>query len=222
MTATAEILGLFTGEPQQRWEDKEPSAIRKTRAEGPVRVTRTGLSGDRQADRSVHGGPEMALHHYPSEHYAHWRAEFPVHHGKYRPGGFGENICSEGFAEEDLCIGDVFSVGAVRLQISQGRQPCWKLNMHTENPEQAATFRKSGKTGWYYRVLEEGDIQAGDALVLTERPCPDWNLREVILARFDPRLDPAVAKALSGLPQLTETWRASFAKKAEPGYTGES
>ncbi len=90
--------------------------------------------------------------------------------------------------------------------------------MHTDNPLQAAHFQKTGRTGWYFRVLQEGSFQAGDELTVVERPCPDWNLREVIHARFNPRLDPAVAKALSELEELAEPWRVSFAKKADPAF----
>jgi len=218
MNITAQILDLFIGSPAHRWEGKEHSAIGKTRADGPIDVTRTGLAGDRQADTAVHGGPEMALHHYPSEHHAHWRSAFPELEAVYGPGGFGENISSQGFTEADLCIGDIFNAGSARLQISQERQPCWKLNMHTDNPALAASFQRTGRTGWYFRVLEEGTIQAGDKLVLVDRPCPDWNLRDVILARFNPRLDPAVANALSQLEELTATWRAAFNKKVDPGF----
>ncbi|WP_269580613.1 MOSC domain-containing protein [Roseibium sp. Sym1] len=218
MSETARILDLYVGSPAHRWEGKEPSAIGKTRVDGPVEVTRTGLKGDRQADTAVHGGPEMALHHYPSEHHDHWRTAFPDLAEIYRPGGFGENLSSEGFTEKDLCIGDIFSAGAARLQISQGRQPCWKLNLHTGNPAQAASFQKTGRTGWYFRVLEEGTLRAGDTLSLVERPCPDWNLREVILARFNPRLDSSVAKALSQLEVLTASWRAAFARKVDPDF----
>lgn len=222
MNQTAKILGLFVGQPENRWQGKDASAIRKTRTDDTLEVTRTGIVSDRQADLAVHGGPEKALHIYPSEHYAGWREDFPDNADMYQPGGFGENISSEGFTERDLCVGDVFSAGSVRLQISQGRQPCWKLNLHTGNPGLAAAFQKSGKTGWYFRVLETGHFKAGDDLRLIERPCPDWNLHNVILARFDPRLDPAIATALSRLDQLAEPWRASFAKKAERGYVEDT
>jgi len=218
MQDTATILGLYLGQPEQRWEGKDPSAIRKTLAEGPLKVTLTGLDGDRQADLAVHGGPEKALHIYPSEHYAHWREAFPDKAEIYRSGGFGENLSTEGFTEADLCMGDVFSAGSARIQISQGRQPCWKLNLHTENPAQAASFQKTARTGWYFRVLEEGEMEAGDRLQVIDRPHPDWNLREVILARFNPRLDPSVAHALSQLDVLAAPWREAFAKKVDPAF----
>ncbi|WP_428647518.1 MOSC domain-containing protein [Roseibium sp.] len=218
MTATATILDLFLGQPEHRWEGKAPSAIRKVRVDGPVEMTETGLAGDTQADLTVHGGPEKALHIYPSEHYAHWREAFPEKADLYAPGGFGENLSTEGFTEEDLCIGDVFSAGTARLQISQGRQPCWKLNLHTDNPVQAASFQKTGRTGWYFRVLEPGRMEAGDKISVIDRPCPDWNLRDVILARFNPRLDADTARALADLEELAEPWRTSFAKKANPAF----
>ena len=217
MTSSARLIALYTGQPEHRWDDKPPSAIRKSAHDGPVDLGPTGLAGDAQADLSVHGGTEKALHHYPSEHYEHWRQTFDQDAAPYRPGGFGENISTEGFTEETLCIGDVLTLGTARLQISQGRQPCWKLNMHTGNPALAAHFQKTGKTGWYYRVLEPGRIEPGQVLTVIDRPCPDWNLQDVILARFNPRLDPEIAAALADLAELAAPWRDVFAKKSVPG-----
>lgn len=214
MTATAHILDLYRGTPEHRWADKAPSAIRKSRVPGTVALSREGLEGDRQADLEVHGGPDKALHLYASEHYEDWRKAFPGFADIFQPGGFGENLSLSGATEGSFCIGDILAAGPVRLQISQGRQPCWKLNLHTGNPAMAAAFQKTGKTGWYVRILETGQLQAGDTLELVERPCPCWPLDEVILARFNPKLDVATAKALAGLDVLAEPWRASFAKKA--------
>ncbi|WP_298962683.1 MOSC domain-containing protein [uncultured Roseibium sp.] len=218
MTLKAKILSIYTGEPEKLWEDKDQSAIRKTLVTGPQKVNRDGLLSDSQADRAVHGGPEKALHIYPSEHYSYWREVFPDRQDIFKPGGFGENFASEGFTEAELCLGDVFAAGTIRVQISQARQPCWKLNMHTGNPAQAAHFQKTARTGWYFRVLQEGHIEAGDELTLVERPCPEWNLKEVIHARFSPRVDPQMARALSELPELAEPWQKAFAKKADPAF----
>jgi MOSC domain-containing protein YiiM len=219
MRTTARIKNLFAGTPEHRWQGKAPSAIAKTAAGGPVLVTAGGMSGDEQADRTAHGGPDKALNLYPSEHYRHWREVFPDKAQAYRPGGFGENVALEGLTEADLCVGDILAAGSVRLQVSHGRQPCWKLNLHTGNPEQAAALQKTARTGWYVRVLEEGTLKSGDTLEIVGRPCPDWNLRDVILARFDPHLDPATAQALANLEELAPPWRAAFAKKTDPGYT---
>lgn len=218
VTTQALITDLFVGKPEDRWEGKPPSAIRKHLFDGVVTVTETGITEDQQADLAVHGGPEKALHHYPSEHYEIWRTTFPETATAYQTGGFGENLSTVGLTEEDLCIGDILSAGSTRLQIAQGRQPCWKLNLHTNNPGLAAAFQKTARTGWYYRVLQPGHIQAGDTLTLLERPCPDWNLKDVITARFNPRLDPDVARQLSELAELAVPWRDAFAKKIDPAF----
>ena len=105
------------------------SGIDKRPLSGPVNVSATGVEGDEQADRKHHGGPEMAVHHYPLEHYDAWRREYPAKVNKFaHNGAFGENISARGMTEENVCIGDVYKVGTTRLQVSQARQPCWKLN----------------------------------------------------------------------------------------------
>lgn len=219
---TAQILGVYAGKPEDRWDGKAPSSIRKSLIKGAVQLTETGIAEDQQADLAVHGGPEKALHHYPSEHYADWAERFGTSPFAYEPGTFGENISSSGFTEEDLCIGDVFAAGTARLQICQGRQPCWKLNMHTQNPALAAHFQKTGKTGWYYRVLETGVFKAGDSMTLIDRPCPDWNLKDVIFARFNPKLESSTASALANLAVLADPWRAAFAKKVDPDFVEDT
>ncbi|MEP3048283.1 MAG: MOSC domain-containing protein [Roseibium sp.] len=213
MDKAASVLGLYLGQPEQLWEGKEPSAIHKARVEGMQEVNETGFILDQQADLTVHGGLEKAIHHYPSEHYSQWQEQFPDTIAAYKPGGLGENISTAGFTEENLCIGDVIAAGSTRLQISQGRQPCWKLNMHTGNPGMAAAFQKTGKTGWYYRVLEAGHIKADDTLGIVDRPCPEWVLRDVVIARFNSGLDREIASKLATLSELAEPWRISFRKK---------
>lgn len=214
----ARIIGLFGGTPETRWEGKAPSAIRKQALAGKVNVSRTGLVGDSQADLSVHGGPEKALHFYSADHHAHWAETFPDAAFEFAPGCFGENISAFGINEEDTHIGDVFSLGTARVQVSLGRQPCWKLNLHTGIPAMAPSFQRTQKTGWYFRVLEEGVMEAGDEMKLLERPCDEWPLKKVIAARFDPRLDPQIARDLAELPLLAENWRQSFAKKMDTGF----
>ncbi len=177
-----------------------------------------GFENDQQADTRVHGGLEKAVHHYAADHYEAWRREKPALRARLRPGGFGENVSAHGITEQDLCIGDVLSLGSAKVQVSQGRQPCWKLNAHLEDPTLAGLFQKTGRTGWYYRVLESGLVAVGDTVSLLERPCPDWPLDAVIAARFTPRLRKETAAALAALPELAESWRVAFAKKARgPG-----
>jgi MOSC domain-containing protein YiiM len=137
------------------------------------------------------------------------------------PGAFGENVTTHGMTERDVCIGDVYRAGTALLQVSQGRQPCWKLNRRFERPDAALSMQRSGATGWYYRVLQEGAIAPGDALVLVERPCPDWPLDRLIRALFPadaaaPGLADEWGRAASLAP-LAPNWRTAFARRVGTG-----
>lgn len=215
----ATILGVFTGKARERWDGKAPSAIAKQAASGPLWLSKTGILGDEQADTAVHGGPEKALHHYAADHMGHWASQFPDNADFFKPGCFGENISSLGLTEENLCLGDILKMGGATVEICQGRQPCWKLNLHTGIAAMAPQFQRTGFTGWYYRVLEEGEVAAGGAIRLEQRQHPDWTLQRLITARFDPRLDPAIAAELAELTLLAEGWRTAFARKVDPAYT---
>ena len=215
---SAEIIGVFAGGAQDLWPGRPPSAIAKRPVSGPMRVGPLGLVADAQADSTVHGGPEKARHHYPAEHYPDWRAELEARNPRFRPGGFGENISTIGLTETTLCIGDVLEIGTARVQISQGRQPCWKLSAHTDRADMASQLQKSGRTGWYYRILAEGAVAVGDRIVLLERPHPDWTLARVIAARFDPSLAAGTARTLARLDALAPRWRAAFGNKAKGGH----
>jgi len=203
------IDSLYLGKVQKLWPDKEPSAIAKTSTSSLQYLTKTGFSGDQQADLSVHGGEDKAVHHYAADHYPYWQSMYgagPV----FCAGGFGENVSTTGLTEAAVCIGDIFKLGAATVQISQGRQPCWKLNEHTATPSLASQFRKTGKTGWYYRVLEEGEVQQGQSLQLLERPNPVWSVETVTRARLTRKISTSEAKALSELPELAKDWRDTF------------
>lgn len=216
MRIEATIEGLFVGRARDRWKGKPPSAILKQRADGTLALTETGFEGDEQADLTVHGGPEKAVHHYPADHYATWRAELGDQ-AAFAAGGFGENISTTGLTEKDVCIGDVFRLGRAVVQICQGRQPCWKLSAHTDEPRMAQLVQKTGRTGWYYRVIRTGLVAQGGHFELLERPQPDWSVRRVTLARFDPALDQQTAIAIASLPELSEGWRAAFLRKGNAG-----
>lgn len=211
------IVGLFIGKPQSRWPGKPSSAIGKHSVDGPLAVQAQGLAGDQQADLTVHGGPEKAIHHYAYEHMDFWRDMFPEKAELFEPGLFGENISTTGLTEELLCVGDILMLGSAKVQICQGRQPCWKLNSHTGIEQMAARFQRTGRTGWYYRVLESGAVKVHDRITLLERVHPNWTLKRLIHARFDPNLDCASATDLSELATLSQSWRGAFAKKRVRG-----
>ncbi|MBK5933956.1 MOSC domain-containing protein [Rhodovulum imhoffii] len=125
------------------------SGIDKTPVTRPLALGLEGFEGDEQADRRVHGGVEKAVHHYPFEHYATWRKELGDLAPLTPPGAFGENLSSTGLTETTVAVGDIFRLGGALLQVSQGRQPCWKLNLRFDVPDMAQRVQKSGRTGWY-------------------------------------------------------------------------
>jgi MOSC domain-containing protein YiiM len=193
------------------------SAIAKTPVPGPWRIGPLGLEGDAQADRAHHGGPEKALHHYPLDHYAAWRAELGDLALLDAPGAFGENLSTQGWTEENVCVGDVLRFGAALLQVSQGRQPCFKLGLRFARRDMAKLVQESGRTGWYYRVLEPGLAQEGDRLDIIERPHPDWPLARLTRLLYRDRDDREGLAAMAALPALAENWRALAARRLETG-----
>ncbi|MEP3277994.1 MAG: MOSC domain-containing protein [Stappiaceae bacterium] len=214
----AEIIALFVGRVEERWPGKPSSAIGKKPTHDALHLEETGFTEDSQADLKVHGGPEKAVHHYAADHMAHWRTTFPDNADSFVPGCFGENVSTTGLNEQNLCLGDTLKMGSATVQICQGRQPCWKLNAHTGISQMAAAFQRTAFTGWYYRVLQQGTVRAGDVICLIERPCPDLSLDRLIRARFDPVLSPDFAAELAGQPHLSQSWRAAFAKKQARGF----
>jgi MOSC domain-containing protein YiiM len=203
------VLAFLTGK-SARFARGESSAINKVPVEGNVSITFLGLVGDEQADLSVHGGPDKAIHHYPFDHYARWSANAPEQDALNLPGAFGENISTFGMMEEGVCIGDRFRLGTALLEISQGRQPCWKQGARLEWTTLPALMVRERRSGWYYRVLEEGAAEAGDSLVLLDRPLPDWTVARVfgLLIAGDHKSDPRALSAVATLKVLHEGWRS--------------
>lgn len=192
------------------------SGIVKAAASGAVGITLCGLDGDEQADRRHHGGPEKAVHHYAFDHYPAWRREI----GSQRleePGAFGENISTVGLTEADVCVGDIWRVGTALLQISQARQPCFKLNHRFGVIDMARRVQGSRRTGWYYRVVEPGAVAAGDVLNLVERPHADWPLARLLNVFYGHEIDAASLSEITGLESLSPSWRALAAKRLERG-----
>ncbi len=204
---------LFAGQVATPWPGKAQSAIGKSECAERQYLTKTGFAEDFQADLVAHGGPEKALHHYASDHYALWREDLGDN-ARFVPGGFGENISTLGLTEADVCIGDVFALGTARVQVSQGRQPCWKLAAHTGEDRMAYLVRKTLRTGWYYRVLEEGEVSPGDAMILMDRAPDAYTVKDVTRAYFDRRLDREEARSLAAIATLYLGWRRVFADRA--------
>jgi MOSC domain-containing protein YiiM len=137
----------------------------------------TGLESD-EHDLTFHGGVQKAVHQYYPGHYSAWRSEFPEGQN-FDLGAFGENLVSEHMNERNVCIGDKIRIGSVLLQVNLPRQPCFKLNHRFSLKNFASQTWKKSRTGWYYRVLEEGWMGVGDDILLVERLHPQWTIERV-------------------------------------------
>ncbi|MXN76313.1 MOSC domain-containing protein [Burkholderia sp. 4701] len=192
---------------------RHASAIAKRPVPARLWLGALGFAGDEQADRRHHGGADKAVHHYAFDHYAWWSTQIGARDVLAQPGAFGENLSTSGMTERDVCIGDVFTLGGAVLQLSQSRQPCWKLDARFEHPRMAALVQQSGRTGWYYRVLEEGWVAPGAVLALHARPHPEWPLSTVLDVLYRRTLDMAALDALCGIEMLPPAWRKMLERR---------
>ena len=181
-----------------------PTAIAKLPVTGRVRVGHDGVPGDEQVFHS-HGGPDRAVCVYPSEHYERWGAR--VHPA------FGENLTSQGVLETATRIGDVWRIGGALLQVSQPRSPCAKVAARLGVPGLVVQARRSRSTGLHLRVLEPGELGAGDAIELVEPATHAITVADAVAARFDPAPDPGLVRAVLDLPELAIEWRTKTAPR---------
>ncbi|WP_374321074.1 MOSC domain-containing protein [Pseudoxanthomonas kaohsiungensis] len=215
---SATIDAVLTGRAVDYTRPGSRSAIDKRAVEGPVRIGPEGLAGDEQGDRRVHGGPDKAIHHYPRDHYASWQGEVGAHALLQAAGAFGENISTAGITEADVCLGDRLRLGSALVEVSQARQPCWKLSDRFGIADMARRVQDSGRSGWYYRVLETGTVQAGDTLVLVDRPHPHWPLPRLSELLYRRTLDRDELHGALALP-LVPSWRKLFERRLQQGDT---
>ena len=210
------VDALLTGKAVPYTRPGSHSGIDKQPRAGLIRMTECGLSGDEQGDLRVHGGIDKAVHHYAFDHYATWRSELGDLPVLQHPGAFGENISTQGLTEADVCLGDRYQLGTAVLEVSQGRQPCWKLNDRFSVPNMARRVQSTGRSGWYYRVLQPGSARAGDVLILRERAHPEWSLSRLARLLYDRVLDPALLEPALALP-LVPSWRKIIERRMQQG-----
>ncbi|MDN3713010.1 MOSC domain-containing protein [Paracoccus cavernae] len=218
-TTTFQISELRIGRARPFGPKGVPSAIDKQPATGALEAGALGLAGDEQGDPRHHGGPDKAIHAYARANYAIWRQDLPDKAAHFRAGGFGENLVVEGIDESGICLGDLWQVGGAVLSVSQGRQPCWKLNLRFDQPDMARRVQESGRTGWYFRVAEAGPIRAGDSGRLIGRPHPEWPLTRVSHLLYHDRMNRAALADLAALPDLPENWRRLAEARLANGKT---
>lgn len=190
------------------------SAIVKNPVAGPVTVHATGIDGDQQVDRVNHGGVDKAVLAYSADHFDRWREQYADNESSPSIGGaFGENLTVKFQAEADVCVGDIFQVGSCKLQISQPRQPCWKLSQRWGLADLSNRVMESGQTGWYLRVIETGQLEAGDSIALIDRPHPEWTIRSANDVMYVDR-SAARDRELAACPALSGAWKDQLLQRA--------
>jgi MOSC domain-containing protein YiiM len=203
------VDAVLIGQIARLTEAGDTSAIAKSAVKGSHQIQFLGIDGDAQADLTVHGGPDKAIHHYPRDHYPCWQSILGELDLLKQAGAFGENISTSGLVEHHVCIGDRFRLGTALVEISQGRQPCWKQGHRLGNLEVVAHMVKTQMCGWYYRVIEQGYVAAGDQLTLIESTFPDWTVKRVIalLIAGEGKKDQSAMRFLSKMEILAANWR---------------
>lgn len=201
------VVSIHMGKVAPLGPERVPSGFVKQAVQGPVTVTTSGLVGDEQADLSVHGGPDKAVYGYGTANYVGWREDYPQHRHLFVPGGVGENLAIEGMREDDLCIGDIHAVGTAKMQVCQPRQPCFKLALRFNDKHMLKAMIRSGRSGWYYRVLQEGTIQPGNSVELVERPNPNFPFARLVELISFGKVTTAELEQMQNMPGLALNWR---------------
>ena len=218
----SKIDALLVGVPVPFRGDGAFSSIgSRVAVDGPIKLTMLGFAGDKVGDPSVHGGHDKAVHFYPVEHYAAWAEDFRKSHAEPHPllqrlGGFGENIAALGMTEDLVRIGDRFRIGSALVEISQGRQPCWKIDHHFGVKGMTAGVIRTGRSGYYLRVIEEGLVGPDDVIEQVESARHGWTVErtfQMLIGGLHKAEGAQTAlKELTELEQLADNWRARAAQ----------
>lgn len=192
--------------------DEVSTGIFKSSVQTRLRMQSLNLEGDRQADLSVHGGINKAVYAYPSEHYSYWKDELP---GVELPwGAFGENLTTMGLLESDVCIGDRFAIGTTEVVVTQPRLPCFKLNLKFDRDDLAKRFLASRRTGFYLRVLREGDVGEGDEIVPVHRDEQHVSVVDALCLRLGELHSKELRERALRVEYLPPSWRKEISEHA--------
>lgn len=212
---------IFTGKVQvvgnpnakELMEKQWQSGMFKNRVHGKIKLEALGLVGDEVADTKNHGGAEKAIFAYPADHYSFWEHKYP---GKNIViGAMGENLAVRHMDEHSVCIGDTYQFGEAVIQVSQPRQPCWKPARRFKIIDFALQIQKTGRTGWYFRVLQEGVVHENSALTLLERPYPEWTIAKCNEVMHERKNDMQLAQQLAACSLLAPNWKETLQKRIE-------
>lgn len=204
------LVSVNVGLPREvSWKGKTvTTGIFKEPVNTRVMVRSLNLDGDGQADLTVHGGVDKAIYVYPFEHYDYWRSELP--NTELTPGIFGENFTVTGFQEEEINIGDRYQIGSVKLMVTQPRMPCYKLGIRFGRPDMVKRFLASRRTGFYFSVLQEGEVGAGDMLELVSRDEHNITVADITRLYVREQDNPDLLHRAAQLEALPASWRDYF------------
>jgi len=217
----AELISINVGKPQRAFfQEKEISTgIFKNAVEGKILLTTTNFEGDEQADMVHHGGPDKAVCVYAYEHYPHWEQEL----GRtLAMSAFGENLTTRGIVETDVCIGDIFELGEAMVQISQPRQPCFKIGVKHGRPDLGLLVQQSGYTGFYFRVLREGAVSKNCKLRLTSRHPLGVTIAYANSIMHEDKKNEEGMKRILAVDSLSASWQNTFRKRLAGLYQDSS
>ena len=215
MISTARLISVNVGEPRELlWMGRTvKTGIFKDAIRGRVAVRRLNLNGDKQADLSVHGGLDKAVYLYPAEHYVYWQEEYP---GMQLPWGIvGENLTTEGMLEDEVSIGDQFRVGSVELMVTQPRLPCYKLGIRFGRDDIIKRFMAADRPGFYLRVLQEGEVGAGDTIERISRDDGEVTVSDVFRLIGKDRDDTETLRRAVQVKTLPDSLRSHFLNNLE-------
>ncbi|HLR23829.1 MAG TPA: MOSC domain-containing protein [Pseudogracilibacillus sp.] len=209
---TGKVKHLGTQGAKNPMERPWKTGMFKNEQSGKLWLSPTGLESDEIGDTVAHGGPEKALFAYPEKHYNYWKKDLEM---EINTGAMGENLVIEGIDETDVCIGDTYEIGDALVEVSQPRQPCWKPARRFGVIDFALRIQKSGRTGWYYRVLKEGYIEGDSMMVLKERPYPEWTIQICNQIMHERKKDLEASASLAACPLLAPNWKRRLDKRLE-------
>ncbi len=201
------LISINVGLPQLiSWKGREfETGIFKSRTEGSVNVQFLNLNGDRQADLSVHGGPNKAVYAYPIEHYPYWQEFLSL--PSLEMGAMGENVTLEGLKETDICVGDILGIGSAEFVVTQPRIPCFKLEAKFKRDDLVKAFLRSGLSGFYFAVRKEGQIQAGDPVQILSREPQQISIADFNRMQSHEFVDQDLLRRALQIEAITEGWR---------------
>jgi len=208
-----QLLSIFVGQPTTiEYNDRVvETGIFKQAITQKVRVGKLNIEGDRQADLKVHGGVNKAVYAYPSEHYGFWKAERPDL--SFEAGVFGENLSVTGMWETAVCIGDTFRIGTTVLSVTSPRMPCFKLGVKMGDPRFVGDFLKANRSGFYFKVVEEGEIEPGDKIEQVEEDGYGLTIEEVVRLYTTDKSNQELLQKAVEVPSLPEDWKVFFQQK---------